>query len=185
MPKTLQHSRNIPKRIPHTSTAMAVHLASTFYFFLCLSSIILLLWSSHAHAQSQAPTFKYCDNNADYAVKVSGVKILPDPVVRAEPFTFEIAAYTGEPIPSGDLVYQISYAGIEGQPATFHHDLCEEAPCPVPAGNFMLIHTELLPAVTPPGTYNVKLTFKDQTDKHLTCIIFPFKIGAKSSVSAV
>ncbi|XP_061338228.1 uncharacterized protein LOC133285083 [Gastrolobium bilobum] len=158
---------------------MAVHSISTLSLVLCFSSIIFLLFSSHAQA------LKYCDKNANYAVKVSGVQILPDPVVRGEPFTFKIAAYTGEPIASGDLVYQISYVGIEGPPATFLHDLCEEVPCPVTAGNFVLTHTELLPPVTPPGTYNVKLNFKDHNDKQLTCIIFPFKIGAKSSVSAI
>ncbi|XP_057441665.1 uncharacterized protein LOC130733465 isoform X3 [Lotus japonicus] len=130
------------------SIAMAVHSTSTLYLVLCLSSTVLLLLSS-SHAQAQS--LKYCDKNADYAVKVSGVEILPDPVVRGVPFTFKIAAYTGEPIPSGDLLYEISYAGIEGEPATFLHDLCEEAPCPVPAGHFKLVHTELLPSVTPPG----------------------------------
>ena len=35
------------------------------------------------------------DKSANYAVKVNGVEILPDPVVRGEPFTFKIAAYTG------------------------------------------------------------------------------------------
>nr|AFK38430.1 unknown [Lotus japonicus] len=163
---------------------MAVHSTSTLYLVLCLSSTVLLLISS-SHAQAQS--FKYCDKNADYAVKVSGVEILPDPAVRGVPFTFKIAAYTGEPISSGDLLYEISYAGIEGEPDTFLHDLCEEAPCPVPAGHFTLVHTEFLPSFTPPGTYNmnVKLNFKDQKDKQLTCIIFPFKIGPKSSVSAM
>jgi len=58
--------------------------------------------------------------------------------------------HAAEPIESGDLIYEISYVGVEGPPATFLHDLCEETPCPVPAGNFMLVHTELLPPVTPP-----------------------------------
>lgn len=62
-----------------------------------------------------------------------------------------------EPIQSGDLLYEISYAGIEAQPATFLHDLCEEAPCPVPAGNFVLVHTELLPPVTPPVSFHFPL----------------------------
>ncbi|XP_061338229.1 uncharacterized protein LOC133285084 [Gastrolobium bilobum] len=160
---------------------MAVHSISTLSLVLCFSSIILLLFSSHAQA------FKYCDKNANYAVKVSGVEILPDPVIRGEPFTFKIAAYTGEPIPSGDLVYEVSYVGLEGPPATYLHDLSEETPCPVPAGNFVLIHTEFMPKDTPPGAYtiNVKLNFKDHNDKLLTCIIFPFKIGAESSASAV
>ncbi|XP_020213602.1 putative phosphatidylglycerol/phosphatidylinositol transfer protein DDB_G0282179 [Cajanus cajan] len=164
---------------------MAARSASTLFFLLCLSISSITFLLSSVHAQAQSHTFNYCDGNADYDVKVSGVEILPDPVERGVPFTFKIPAYTPEPIQSGDLVYEISYAGIEGAPATFLHDLCEEAHCPVPAGNFVLVHTELLPPVTPPGTYNVKLTFKDHKEKLLTCIVFPFKIGAKSSVSAI
>ncbi|KAK7385837.1 hypothetical protein VNO78_31750 [Psophocarpus tetragonolobus] len=166
---------------------MAAHCTCTLFFLLCLSTITLLLCSFHAHAHAHAPppTFKYCDKNADYSVKASGVEILPDPVVRGVPFTFKIPAYTPEPIQSGDLVYEISFAGIDGPPATFLHDLCEEAPCPVPAGNFVLVHTELLPPYTPSGTYNVKLNFKDHNDKILTCITFPFNIGAESSISTI
>jgi hypothetical protein len=55
----------------------------------------------------------------------------------------------GEPILSGDLIYEISYAGI-GEPAIFHHALSEETPLPVAPGHFLLTHTELLPAYTPP-----------------------------------
>jgi len=36
----------------------------------------------------------YAEKNANYAVQVGNVEILPDPVVRGEPFTFKIAAYT-------------------------------------------------------------------------------------------
>ncbi|KAL9316130.1 hypothetical protein ACSQ67_017131 [Phaseolus vulgaris] len=166
---------------------MAAYYSTTLYFSFCLAFITLTLSSFNAEARFHAPhpSFKYCDTNSDYAVKVSGVEILPDPVERGVPFTFKIPAYTPEPIQSGDLIYEISYVGVEGPPATFLHDLCEETPCPVAAGNFLLLHTELLPPVTPPGTYNVKLRFKDHKDKLLTCIIFPFKIGAKSSVSAI
>ncbi|QCE01473.1 Immunoglobulin E-set [Vigna unguiculata] len=163
---------------------MATHSSTTLYFSFCLTLITFTLSSFHAQARFHAPhpSFKYCDTNSDYAVKVRGVEILPDPVERGVPFTFKIPAYTPEPIESGDLIYEISYVGVEGPPATFLHDLCEETPCPVPAGNFMLVHTELLPPVTPPGTYNVQLTFKDHKEKLLTCIIFPFKIGAISAI---
>ncbi|AES99893.1 putative immunoglobulin E-set [Medicago truncatula] len=162
---------------------MAVHSTSKLNLTLCLSSILLLL--SFSHAQAESHSLKYCEKGANYAVQISNVEILPNPVVRGEPFTFKIKAYTGEPILSGDLIYEISFAGIEGQPAIFHHALSEETPLPVAPGHFLLTHTELLPPVTPPGTYNVKLTFKDQNDKQLTCVVFPFTIGAKSSVSAI
>ncbi|GAU14449.1 hypothetical protein TSUD_249890 [Trifolium subterraneum] len=178
---------------------MAVHSTSKLNLILCLSSTLLLLSSVHVQAESQS--LKYCEKSANYAVHISNVEILPDPVVRGEPFTFKIDAYTGhtsfptylsfvtvedfwkegEPILSGDLIYEISFAGID-EPAIFHHALSEETPLPVAPGHFLLTHTELLPAYTPPGTYNVKLTFKDQNDKRLTCVVFPFTIGAKSSI---
>ncbi|KAI5433662.1 uncharacterized protein LOC127117986 [Lathyrus oleraceus] len=162
---------------------MAVHSTSKLNLILCLSSTLLLLSSSHAQAESQ--NLEYCQKDVGYAVKISSVEILPDPVVRGQPFTFKIEAYTDAPIHSGDLIYEISYAGIEGKPAIFHHALSEETLLPVRPGSFLLTHTELLPPVTPPGTYNVKLTFDDNDGDQLTCIIFPFTIGAKSSVSAI
>ncbi|CAI8586550.1 unnamed protein product [Vicia faba] len=160
---------------------MSVYATSKLNMVLCLLSTLFLLSSLHAQAETQ--NLKYCEKNVEYAVKVSSVEILPDPVVRGEPFTFKIEAYTDEPIHSGDLIYEISYAGIEAQPAIFYHALSEETPLPVRPGRFLLTHTELLPPVTPPGTYNVKLTFDDEGGDQLTCIVFPFTIGAKSSVS--
>ncbi|XP_058744961.1 uncharacterized protein LOC131617716 [Vicia villosa] len=162
---------------------MAIYSTSKLNIILCLSSTLLLLSSLHAEAESQ--NLKYCQKNVDYAVKVSSVEILPDPVVRGEPFTFKIQAYTDDLIRKGNLIYEISYAGIEGQPAVFYHDLSEETSLPVRPGHFLLTHTELLPPVTPPGTYNVKLTFDNKDGGVFTCITFPFTIGAKSSVSAI
>jgi len=37
----------------------------------------------------------YAEKGANYAVQISNVEILPNPVVRGEPFTFKIKAYTG------------------------------------------------------------------------------------------
>ncbi|MED6169574.1 hypothetical protein PIB30_022514 [Stylosanthes scabra] len=173
---------HFPNLISSNSIAMEIHSSTSMLYILlllCFSFSTILL-------QAQAETVKYCEKSANYVVKVSDVEILPDPVVKGEPFTFKISAYSPETIPNGDLVYEISYAGAEGAPpAIFHHDLCEEAPCPLPAGHFTLTHTELLPSYTPSGTYHVKLTFKDYKDNQLTCITFPFKIGSESSVSAI
>jgi len=35
------------------------------------------------------------EKGLDYPVKVSGVEVVPDPVVRGEPATFKISASTG------------------------------------------------------------------------------------------
>ncbi|CAK8538498.1 unnamed protein product [Lathyrus sativus] len=161
---------------------MAVYSTSKLHFILYLSSTLLLLSSLHAQAESQ--NLKYCQKDVDYAVKVSSVEILPDPTVRGESFTFRIEAYTDDLIHNGDLIYEILYDGMKGKPAIFYHALSEETPLPVRPGHFLLTHTEFLPPLTPLGTCNVKLTFVDKDGDQLTCIIFPFTIGAKSSISA-
>lgn len=40
--------------------------------------------------------FGYADKGRHYPVKVSGVEIIPDPVVRGEPATFKISASTSK-----------------------------------------------------------------------------------------
>jgi hypothetical protein len=37
----------------------------------------------------------FADKGRSYPVKVSGVEVVPDPVVRGEPATFKISASTG------------------------------------------------------------------------------------------
>lgn len=39
---------------------------------------------------------KFADKKADYPVKIHGVTISPDPVVRGKKATFEVSATTGE-----------------------------------------------------------------------------------------
>ncbi|XP_054811604.1 uncharacterized protein LOC129312864 [Prosopis cineraria] len=145
------------------------------YLLLCLS--ILLLSSS----QAQARRVKYCDRKQNYAVKVSGVDILPDPVVRGKPATFKISASTGEAISGGKLIIEVSYFGVHVHTET--RDLCEEVSCPVAAGNFEIAHTQTLPSFTPPGSYTLKMTMEDVNDEQLSCISFNFKIGFGSSLS--
>ncbi|KAK4255308.1 hypothetical protein QN277_008322 [Acacia crassicarpa] len=147
------------------------------YLLLCLS--ILLLSSSHA----QARRVKYCDKDQNYAVKVSGVDILPDPVVRGKPATFKISASTGETISSGKLIIEVSYFGVHVHSET--RDLCGEVSCPVAAGDFVIAHTQTLPSFTPPGFYTLKMTIEGENDEQLSCISFNFKIGFGSSVSDV
>ncbi|KAE8816613.1 ML domain protein precursor [Hordeum vulgare] len=50
----------------------------------------LLLSASYAAALD----FEYCNKGCHYPVKVSGVEISPDPVVRGKPTTFKISAST-------------------------------------------------------------------------------------------
>ncbi|XP_015953202.1 uncharacterized protein LOC107477662 [Arachis duranensis] len=144
---------------------------------LCLS--IFLLSSFRAHAKVK---FNYCDKKANYDVKVSEVEISPDPVVSGEAATFKIKASSGQAISGGDLIIAVSYLGIPVR--TENHDFCEEvSSCPVSSGDFVISHTQTLPSFTPPGSYTLKMTLKDNKDELLTCIKFSFTIKFGSMVS--
>ncbi|ONH94624.1 hypothetical protein PRUPE_7G023800 [Prunus persica] len=64
---------------------MIVHSKLNF-IVLCFSTLFLLL------PFTQATDVKYCGQTDEYVVKVQGVEILPDPVVRGKPATFNISA---------------------------------------------------------------------------------------------
>eukprot|EP00262_Sarcandra_glabra_P011139 TRINITY_DN26861_c0_g1_i1.p1 TRINITY_DN26861_c0_g1~~TRINITY_DN26861_c0_g1_i1.p1 ORF type:complete len:155 (-),score=16.38 TRINITY_DN26861_c0_g1_i1:241-705(-) len=125
----------------------------------------------------------YCDKNYNYAVKVSGVEVSPDPVERGKLATFSILASTEEPISGGKLVIDVSYFGFHVHTET--HDLCEETLCPIASSDFVLSHSQSLPGYTPPGTYTLKMTMSGESGKQLTCITFKFSIGFGSSVADI
>ncbi|XVF19599.1 hypothetical protein REPUB_Repub11eG0124800 [Reevesia pubescens] len=147
-------------------------------FKLILLAISLLFLPS-----LQATDFKYCDNEGNYVVKVDGVDISPNPVVRGKPATFAISASTDQAISGGTAVIDVSYFGIHIHQET--HALCEETSCPIAVGNFVLSHNQVLPGFTPPGTYALKMTLSGEGIPQLTCITFNFKIGFGASGSSV
>ncbi|CAA3015818.1 Hypothetical predicted protein [Olea europaea subsp. europaea] len=117
----------------------------------------------------------YCNKKANYPVKVSGLEINPYPISRGKNTTFSIAASTEEPISGGKLTVDVTYF-------IFHvysedHNLCSETSCPVSAGDFVVSHSQVLPGITPPGSYTLKMTMVDANKKQLTCITFDFSIG--------
>lgn len=145
------------------------------FVVLCFTMFLLV-------PSTQSADVKYCGGKDDYAVKVQGVEILPDPVVRGKPATFNISATTGQAISGGKVVIEVYFFGVRVHTET--HDLCEELSCPVSAGNFVLSHTQTLPGITPPGSYNLKMTIEDNHNRKLSCISFNFKIIFGSLVSA-
>ncbi|RDY04831.1 putative phosphatidylglycerol/phosphatidylinositol transfer protein, partial [Mucuna pruriens] len=153
---------------------MEFHSLPKFYLLLSLSVLFL------SHAQAKV-IVNYCDKKENYAVKVSGVKISPDPVVSGEPASFKISASSDQAIYGGEVVIGVSYFGVLVH--TERIDLCKEVSCPVANGNFLISHTQTLPAITPPGPYSLKMTLKNNQDEVLTCIKFNFKIVIRSLVS--
>ncbi|GAB2274528.1 hypothetical protein Dimus_009296 [Dionaea muscipula] len=136
---------------------------------------LLLIWVSFAFPSIQATAVKYCDKKGDYAVKVKGVEISPNPVVSGQPATFSIHASSGKAISGGKVAIDVSYFGVHVH--TEIHEFCEETSCPISAGEFVLSHTQTLPGFTPPGFYTLRMKMEDENKDQLSCISFNFNIG--------
>ncbi|PIM97353.1 putative protein, contains ML domain [Handroanthus impetiginosus] len=119
-----------------------------FLFTLCL--LVPLI-------SSKSIDVEYCDENADYAVKVSGVEISPYPVSRGKKTTYSVAAYADKVISGGKLKIDVSYFGFHVH--NENHDLCKETSCPVSVGEFVLSHTLKLPGITPPVSICYSILF--------------------------
>ncbi|XP_066332170.1 uncharacterized protein [Miscanthus floridulus] len=133
------------------------------------ASVLLLLPSG-----SSATAVEYCKKGRDYPVKVSGVEVVPDPVVRGEPATFKISASTDKNITKGKLVIDVAYFIFHVHSET--HNLCDETPCPA-TGEFVLASQQTLPSFTPPGSYTLTMKLLGDSNEELTCISFGFSIG--------
>ncbi|CAH8312671.1 unnamed protein product [Eruca vesicaria subsp. sativa] len=123
----------------------------------------------------------YCEENAEYEVKVKEVNISPNPIARGEPATFTISATTGRGITGGKLVIEVTYFGWHIHSET--RDLCDETTCPVETGDFLVAHSQVLPGYTPPGSYSLQMKMLDAQKKELTCIKFSIDIGSVPSVA--
>ncbi|KAL2945511.1 hypothetical protein RDABS01_006269 [Bienertia sinuspersici] len=147
---------------------------------VCKLKIILFLWMCLAVSSILAkPVVRYCDRKGNYAVKVEGVEMKPDPVLPGKEAIFSISASTAEGISGGKVLIYVSYFGIHVHSETI--DLCKETSCPISSGNFVLSHKQTLPTFTPPGSYTLKMTMKGNSNQLLTCITFGFKIGFGAS----
>ncbi|KAF5937841.1 hypothetical protein HYC85_025347 [Camellia sinensis] len=118
---------------------------AVFHFSLVVS---LLLSLCLLVPFTQASDVRYCDKKADYAVKVSGIEISPNPVARGRPATFSISATAGEAISGGKLVIDVAYFGFHIYSET--DELCGKTSCPISAGDFLISHSQDLPGFTPP-----------------------------------
>ncbi|KAA8550141.1 hypothetical protein F0562_001843 [Nyssa sinensis] len=159
-------------------------LVKTFLVPFQLKLTIFFLFAACLLVPSiQVKDVKYCDKKGNYVVKVDGVEISPDSVVKGKPATFIISASTGQAISGGKLALEVSFLGIPVHTET--HNLCDESSCPISVGKFVLSHTQTLPGITPRGLYSLKMKMEDENHLQLTCISFKFNIGDGSSVSSV
>ncbi|MFS7989825.1 putative sterol transport protein NPC2 [Helianthus anomalus] len=117
----------------------------------------------------------YADKRKEYAVTVSGVEIIPDPIIKGKETSFVISAFTDKPLSEGEVVIGVAYFGWSVYSET--GDLCANISCLIPAGDFTISYTQLLPTIAPPGSYTLTLKVKDGNKSELTCIKFDFSIG--------
>ncbi|KEH41865.1 putative ML domain, phosphatidylinositol/phosphatidylglycerol transfer protein [Medicago truncatula] len=152
-------------------------ITSKLFFFFFFSTLFLL------QAFTDATDVHYCGKKDSYDVQVKGVQISPDPVARGQPATFTISANTSQALSEGKLVVDVSYFGWHVYSET--HDLCGESSCPISVGDFVIAHSQVLPAYTPPGSYSLKMKLYDGNNNELTCIKFGFDVGFFSSVADI
>ncbi|KAL5218996.1 hypothetical protein ABZP36_019680 [Zizania latifolia] len=155
---------------------MASNRRRFLVFLAAVVALLLLL------PDSSATDVEYCSSGRDYPVKVSGVEIVPDPVVSGQPATFKISASTGRSITRGKLVIDVKYFFFHVHSES--HDLCEETSCPA-TGEFVLAHQQTLPSITPPGSYTITMKLLGDTNKELTCITIGFSIGFISPLAVI
>ncbi|XP_078430805.1 immunoglobulin E-set superfamily protein [Wolffia australiana] len=124
---------------------------------------------------ASATSVHYCDKHANYAVKVNGVDISPNPVVSGRTAKFGISAVTESPVEGGKLVIDVKYFGFHVHQET--RDLCEETSCPVAVGDFVIAHEQVLPFYTPPGSYTLTLKLLSANGSQLTCVSFDFSVS--------
>ncbi|WRX32299.1 MD-2-related lipid-recognition domain - like 3 [Theobroma cacao] len=91
--------------------------------------------------------------------------------------------YCDQPISDGKVVIDVSFLGLHVRAET--RSLCEEASCPIAAGNFKLSESQTLPVFTPPGSYALQMILNDQNNLELTCIGINFTIGIASLASDI
>ncbi|XP_019153890.1 PREDICTED: phosphatidylglycerol/phosphatidylinositol transfer protein-like isoform X1 [Ipomoea nil] len=110
--------------------------------------LVLSLCAIFPLSSATSNDFQYCSKKKNYDVKVTGVDITPSPVQRSVDTTFSIAASTDKSISSGKLTVEVKYFFFSVY--SEDHDLCSETSCPIPAGDFVIAHTQALPGYTPP-----------------------------------
>ncbi|XP_021279113.1 putative phosphatidylglycerol/phosphatidylinositol transfer protein DDB_G0282179 [Herrania umbratica] len=146
-------------------------------------TIVLFFTIFSLLAYNQAQNVTYCDGSRHYAVNVQKFEVSPDPMLVGRPATFTISASTSQPISDGRVVIDVSFLGLHVHTET--RSLCEEASCPIAAGNFKLSHSQTLPVFTPPGSYALQMILNDQNNLELTCIGINFTIGTAALASDI
>ncbi|KAK6247468.1 hypothetical protein QUC31_019033, partial [Theobroma cacao] len=179
-------------------------VADQFQLTIVLFFTIFLLL-----AFNQAQNVTYCDDSRHYSVNVQKFEVSPDPMLVLIFCSFSMLMtigatlncvrfllffgilliklayifHSGQPISDGKVVIDVSFLGLHVRAET--RSLCEEASCPIAAGNFKLSQSQTLPVFTPPGSNALQMILNDQNNLELTCIGINFTIGIASLASDI
>lgn len=117
----------------------------------------------------------------------------PDPLVRGQKFIVSLKGSLSQAIGPQDVAkVVVKYGGFTLVNSLFN--ICENLnkiqpnlfPCPIPAGDFDVTHTEILPLEVPPGRYQVHIeAFSSSQFTGIICLDSDFKIASVKDSSMV
>mmetsp|Transcript_7949 Transcript_7949/g.28333 ORF Transcript_7949/g.28333 Transcript_7949/m.28333 type:complete len:150 (-) Transcript_7949:133-582(-) len=120
-------------------------------------------------------SWKSCGTSADHC-PVSNVIMSPDPGIIGKEITFNVTCKSDETVTGGTSTNQAYIDGIQVLQHTFQLCSLQGEGCPAPPG----VHTTSggmpVPAITPPGTVQLKITNVDQNKAALNCIMATFEV---------
>ncbi|XP_024395184.1 uncharacterized protein [Physcomitrium patens] len=148
---------------------------------LALSLLLTALSAVSVSANPKPSDWKVCDSHANYDVVVTNVTLNPDPVIRGQDVTFIVPATAKRDITKATVVVSVLFHGVTVH--TERSSICSKADCPIPPGEFVLINTQILPGITPPGNYKIKLQILGEQGEQLACAFIDFSIVWNHSVT--
>jgi|UniRef100_A0A6C0DJ90 hypothetical protein len=114
-------------------------------------------------------------SNGESKIKINSMSFLPDPPVKGQNSTLNLALMNPSDILAGSAIYSFTYNFIPLAPET--KDLCGEVPggCPIQAGPLDL--TSSYPIDTSlSGTIVAKIQWKDTANLQLLCVSITMKV---------
>eukprot|EP00246_Nothoceros_aenigmaticus_P006380 TRINITY_DN19228_c0_g1_i1.p1 TRINITY_DN19228_c0_g1~~TRINITY_DN19228_c0_g1_i1.p1 ORF type:complete len:171 (+),score=28.08 TRINITY_DN19228_c0_g1_i1:103-615(+) len=147
---------------------------------------LMLLAIAVGAPKTLASSWSMCDSKT-YPVTVKNVSVAPDPVISGSEANFWIPATADREIQGGTVRITVYFHNIPVH--TEKDDICSKTTCPIKPGEFALQNSEVLPEITPPGSYKLRLKILDQSKEVLACANVNFEIvenqAKKSGLSSI
>jgi len=107
-------------------------------------------------------------------VKISYVKISPDPPEKGQPFTVNAKVQLSQEVKGGTVQVYIKYRSFIPV-VNKTYQLCDLArsvqdPCPLEAGAHEATITQSFPSYSPSGSYTGSIVAKDEGGNELACV---------------